>query len=518
MPRDRKNNYGRDRRRARIGNANRRCILGNISSIDNTKRPQQVEGQPHIPSKVYCNTRGMKCERCGKFSCYNCLRSLYEIFLPKFREIDNWCRVVGDIFENELDHGPSGTFVGSCCEYKDEYVQTKKENPMVNQNIRGDVIAPEYLALFPSPFGVVDVHVFGPCKISGVKGVIHANVDREYPGVRPKPLKPEIQEFDIDVTVLPTISEFLPNWMIFGKGNLKVVIAMLSKQIVFEDSRKGEYPSQGELAGCSKIVFEDISTDADVILVCGRSEKEDFNHLLCGRYSHVPEVKNLKGLHLKQFIQATDKSLPAGGVSSKRKGGSNGKVVFNDDMKRFMKYKGNFPRRGYGVKLIKNNLHWDALYMSPLTGRPVLCSVYAQPRPGGSLNLPKQIFSQYPAIREYASRKIGMAQLLDYFNTRHSFNIQPPAVRAQMEEVRAAYEANRSRGCFDLNSLIETLTQSWRFTKNCYPVAYHEDNFSKCGVSRIEAKTCFVDNSRDVSNGVGRGGCGNKYVFSFLGF
>ena len=54
------------------------------------------------------------------------------------------------------------------------------------------------------------------------------------------------------------------------------------------------------------------------------------------------------------------------------------------------------------------------------------------------------------------------------------------------------------------------------FTLVGYLVSYHNDVFSK-GKDLLENKMCFAYDNTEISQDVGRGGCGsNKFVFALL--
>ena len=529
-----KYNKGLGRKGGRNGGGRRNCIFGGRASRDGTK------DNSNIALVKQCSTRGMICYDCSKFACFVCLESICSKMTSTHIQRDRWCASVSEVFELGYHKGPSRHFKGSCCEYRE--ICKSKDNPgdipsnvsVSLQNVRGDLCLPEYCIRLPSNFKCVDIHVFGPCSKSELPGVYHANVDREFNHIKPLGIPEEVATqgtlqgaklvcpsilYDVHVADLPSFSELIPNALIFGKETIRVKEYYFQKVAQFDEKRKGEYPTEEEIGLCASVSFSDMDKRVDVLLMLGETDpKSNICHVLCAKFFHSTPSVNMGGKKLDRFnaMLRSKTKKASGGFMAKRTGGSNGKVSFNNDMKRFVHHASNLPNRGIACKFVNMGLHWDVFYISPLTGNPVLFSGYSQPRPGGNFQVDPVECAEFPFLHEFALTKVAAGLLFHGINSTRDLKIQPQAVAHQQAEISRVCEHLYTQGTLTLENLVLRLCNTWRYTRNNYPVAYHVDNFSEAGVPRIENKICFVDPSIHSSCGVGRGGCGSKNVYSLM--
>ena len=100
---------------------------------------------------------GVKCTKCGRFACDNCLNKLMSV-IPK-RHWDNWCRQISSYLKTRR---VPDNFAGHCCE-----LQVTKHSPNVSKKpsespvvplCDGDLFLVEFGLLIQTSFTSVDIH------------------------------------------------------------------------------------------------------------------------------------------------------------------------------------------------------------------------------------------------------------------------------------------------------------------------------------------------------------------------
>ena len=138
------------------------------------------------------NSRGLKCTRCGRYACLDCLRKIIEK-IPK-NKWDAWCRHVASFVKSNGRSKIEDGFVGHCCEH-----HITKKSASKNQDLNlslpptsipapqkgehsnlplcdGDLFLPEFDLLIQTSFVSVDIHALAPDRSTSLPGAWHATI------------------------------------------------------------------------------------------------------------------------------------------------------------------------------------------------------------------------------------------------------------------------------------------------------------------------------------------------------
>ena len=100
---------------------------------------------------------GIKCTKCGRFACDNCLMKLISA-IPQ-NNWDNWCRNIHTYLKTKSIHSH---FVGHCCELKVMKKPCKEQMKPIDSDIplcNGDLFLIEFGLLIQTSFISVDIHL-----------------------------------------------------------------------------------------------------------------------------------------------------------------------------------------------------------------------------------------------------------------------------------------------------------------------------------------------------------------------
>jgi hypothetical protein len=455
---------------------------------------------------------------------------------------DHWCQQIAVY----LGGNPlPDDFVGHCCEWKTSNAEKKIANlatRLLSQQpsrYDGCLYLPEYNLLIDSPLGgAVDNHGLGSMteedgftKIGGAWHAVvptHLAVQCEASAVLAggsglklshdpirsitvPALHAKGKEMQVCLLTLPKNCVFsfrgFTNYFAF-QFNIEVI--RVEKSTTFDSSQKGQHMSLEDIQRAG-LYSGNTRSDCDGTILEGMTSSGTRTHLLLMRWHASKEISSLTKGQQMMLYEDIQKLLPRCGFEAIRKGGSSGETKVSKEFLKFLRAPGNLPRKAYGMKFIRKKLHWAILYIS--TGKPDRKAVnyegYAQPQSGGSFDVPRKLFEKYPALQAFVACKYYAALVIDQLNHASITNIQPAAIRHELQELEeAAQYATESL------DIIAFLGGRNKHTMVCHPVGYHLDVFND-KLPSLENRVCFVHPR--LAPACGRGGAGpGVFVWALL--
>ena len=518
--------------------SNQCCTFCDFSSI---KRPKQIHKELHDVDQHndYSNCTFLECSICNLSSCSKCLKSLISKMDDNNDTEDQWYKqtkkyLLYDILPKK--------FIGHCCELKNSISNHQLQNEkMVDEHECRDIKYDGYLhfpqvhILLDSPMvNHVDVHGLGKEDVfQGTPGLIHGVVDK-YCATEcaRKNIIPSGSLTKVRVSHQSSI-EFTD--VFNNTSKLRYLLEVFDIDDTVETkSLKHQRPTTEDIK--NSLCLNNDMKDIDVWIVLGMSKSVDSGcQLINMRWnSHLDKNKWNNSLNVKDLYNNLLSKCKNKGIQAQRSGGSNGVTTLsNNDILRLISTNGAFPRKGKGVKIIKEKTRWKCYYIGVRKKKNNFVSWnYQQPQRGGNFKMNKELQQKYKDITSAMTiAKYNTALLAVQISKILLTKVQAKAVQSainDIDEVRSSLDNShldnsvsiaRKKKKIDIDDeLIKQLCLRNKFTLVAYPCGYHYDVFDKKAHS-LENKICFSYDACLNNNckEIGRGGDGNgKFVFAIL--
>jgi hypothetical protein len=517
---------------------NQSCTFCDFSTIKRpTKNHIQLKKDSSHENKHICTY--LSCSKCQHLTCSKCLHSIVKKMKENQDTKDVWFKQVSNYLHHDI---LPKNFVGHCCEIKE-----KISDKCIHHHIDADHMQvkdmkydgylhfPQVHIILDSPIvDYVDVHGLGKeDSCDGTPGLIHGVVDKlcaiecAQNNIKPSGLLSKVR-----VSHQSSI-EFTD---VFNK---KSKLRYLLEVFEIDDSVdtktiKHQRPTTNDIK--NSLCLKNDMKAIDVWIILGMTKSVDTGcHLINMRWhSELDKNKWNKSLNVMDLYSTLLSKCKHKGIEAQRSGGSNGLTTFsNTDILRLIASNGAFPRKGKGVKIIKEKTQWKCYYLGVSKKKNNIVSWnYQQPQRGGNFKMNKQLQQKYKDVTcAMTIAKYNSALLSVEFSKILQMEIQAKAVKSainDIDEVRLLINYSkldnletkrRTKMKKEMDdNFINRLCLRNKYTLVAYPCGYHYDIFDKKAHS-LENKICF---SYDIKLNkkqydFGRGGDGKgKFVFAIL--
>ena len=520
------------------------CVVCDTSTI---KRPTTVNNELDSSSKkINSHQISLTCCVCGESVCNDCLKSITNQMTTSRDTKDVWYSKVINYLNNSI---VPKEFIGNCCEIKNKIEKCMDHNSTLNSikdNVElqydGYLHFPQLHLMLDTPYVThVDVHGLGKEDLlNGTPGLIHGVIDQQ--------CATECAKFNIkplgtkSKLVVSYQSSMTFNNMFQHKQKVRYLVEVYEfDELTDVTCLKHSRPTHNDVKN-STLKSNDMK-NIDVWILLAKSKNSDSGcHLLNMRWkSNLDYKKWTKSGNVKSLYDTLLSKCKNNGMQAQRSGGSNGSTsLSNTDILKLVATNGAFPRKGKGVKLIREKNHWKCYYVgvrkkstTPEGIKNVVSWKYQQPQTGGNFKLTKSLNTLYNDITSCMTiAKYNTACLAKQFEVYVSLKIQDKAVDAALRDIDVAQNnlhmqgsrKDRSTNMDDSTDVttekefIDMLSFKNKFTLVAYPCGYHYDVFDKKAFS-LENKICFgFDKTLNANKSeIGRGGYGNgMFVFAIL--
>ena len=294
---------------------------------------------------------------------------------------------------------------------------------------------------------------------------------------------------------------------------LTVSVYMVKKYYTFDEKLKGSNDIPRKLIECGVLFDANPGDDISVMVAPKKTKEQKSVPLILMRLhtSLASQYFNLCGKDLqKLYERITLKHLSHGGFDIQRRGGSSGTTSVDRNFLKFIRYNGNFPRKGCGIKFIQHPLYWICFYISPKTNNAVHMR-YGTPVTGGSIRLTHELANSNPIFQQTATAKKLALELIKQLN-EEGYNICLQAYDNEYNLFMSQTTTGLHGGKQDNNDeLMIALSKQYRYTMLEHCVGYHCDKNTCC----LEVRRVFLNKHKSPT--MGRGGFGiNKFGFGLL--